>query len=78
MRTCSQVPRSFSRTTDSAVEIAPVIIPMKPIRPGTRNSALFSSGLNQMRGSAFTGGVSVSPIRSTTRFVETVWTIVIT
>ena len=28
MRTCSIVPRSFSRTTDSAVEITAVIIEM--------------------------------------------------
>ena len=51
IRTCSHVPRSFSLTTERAVEIVPVIIPMNPISPGTRKSVLRSSGLNQMRGS---------------------------
>ena len=56
MRTCSQVPRSFSRTIDSEVETTALIITMKPMRPGTRNSVLCSSGLYQMRGSTAMGG----------------------
>ena len=34
IRTCSLVPRSFSRTIDSAVETTAVIIPMNAMRPG--------------------------------------------
>ena len=44
------MPRSFSRTTDRAVEITPVSIRMNPISPGTRNWLDFSSGLYQTRG----------------------------
>ena len=38
IRTCSIVPRSFSRTIDSAVEITAVIIEMNAMRPGTRKT----------------------------------------
>ena len=55
MRTCSIVPRSFSRTTDSAVEMTAVIIAMYAMSPGTRNSVLRSSGLYQTRGSTEIG-----------------------
>ena len=55
--TCSIVPRSFSRTTERAVETTAVIIEMYAIRPGTRNRALRSCGLYQMRGSTITTGV---------------------
>jgi hypothetical protein len=50
------VPRSFSRTTDSAVDTTAVIIEMYAISPGTRNSVLRSCGLYQMRGSTLTRG----------------------
>ena len=56
IRTCSIVPRSFSRTIDSAVETTAVIIVMYAISPGTRNRVLRSSGLYQMRGSTETSG----------------------
>ena len=76
IRTCSQVPRSFSRTTEIAVEMAATIMPMKPMRPGTRKSVLRSSGLNQMRGSTDTGGWSAAPRCWTSRSVDTPRTIV--
>ena len=56
MRTCSIVPRSFSRTTDSAVDTTDEIMPMYAMSPGTRNRALRSSGLYQTRGSTDTIG----------------------
>ena len=56
MRTCSIVPRSFSRTIDRAVEMAAEIIAMYAIRPGTRNSVLRSSGLYQTRGATDRSG----------------------
>ena len=62
MRTCSQVPRSFSRTIDSDVETTALIMTMKPMRPGTRNSVLWSSGLYQIRGSTAMGGSEVVAI----------------
>src|SRR5687768_14175093 len=40
IRTCSIVPRSFSRTTDNDVDTTDEIIPMYAMRPGMRNSAL--------------------------------------
>ena len=49
------VPRSFSRTTDSAVETTAVIIAMNAMSPGTRKSVLRSCGLYQMRGSSVSG-----------------------
>jgi hypothetical protein len=61
MRTCSHVPRSFSRTIDTAVEIAAVIMAMNAIRPGTRNNELRSSGLYQIRGSAHTSPACDDP-----------------
>ena len=76
IRTCSQVPRSFSRTTDNAVEMVAVIIPMKAMRPGTRKRALLSSGLYQIRGSTLTNGESFSPCCSMMRLSDTVRTIV--
>ena len=51
IRTCSIVPRSFSRTIDSAVETTAVIIEINAISPGTRKTVLRSSGLYQTRGS---------------------------
>ena len=48
---CSIVFRSFSLTIESAVAITPVIAKMKAISPGTRNFALFISGLYQIRAS---------------------------
>ena len=50
-RSCSIVPRSFSRTTDSAVDRTAVSMRMNPIRPGTRKLVERSSGLYQTRGS---------------------------
>ena len=50
-RSCSRVPRSFSRTTERAVETTAVSIMMKPISPGTRKLVERSSGLYQTRGS---------------------------
>ncbi len=47
---CSIVPRSFSRTTVSEVEITPVRTTMNPMSPGIRNRDEVRSGLNQMRG----------------------------
>ena len=44
------VPRSFSRTTESAVASTAVSISSTPIRPGTRNRVELSSGLYQTRG----------------------------
>jgi hypothetical protein len=66
MRTCSHVPRSFSRTIESDVEITPLIITMNPIKPGTRNNVLLSSGLYQMRGSTLR---RAAPPRPCSRFV---------
>ena len=71
IRTCSHVPRSFSRTIASAVDTAPVIMPMNAMRPGTRNSVLSSCGLYQMRGSADTGGRRLTPRRSISSDEET-------
>ena len=62
IRICSIVPRSFSRTTDSAVETTAVIIEMKAIRPGTRKSVLRSCGLYQMRGSRVSGGAPAASL----------------
>ena len=56
IRTCSIVPRSFSRTMERAVETTAVIIAMYAMSPGTRNSVLRSAGLYQTRGSADTSG----------------------
>ena len=64
MRTCSQVPRSFSRTIDSEVDTTALIMTMKPMRPGTRNRVLWSSGLYQMRGSTTMGGATARPAAS--------------
>ena len=61
IRTCSIVPTSFSRTIDAAVDTTAVIMTMKPIRPGTRNRLLRSSGLYQMRGSTEIGGWISTP-----------------
>ena len=60
MRTCSMVPRSFSRTTESAVETTAVIIAMYAMRPGTRNNVLRSSGLYQTRGSTEMSGTAAA------------------
>src|SRR5262249_2951222 len=56
MRTCSIVPRSFSRTTESEVDTTDDIMPMYAMSPGTRKSALRSSGLYQTRGSTLSAG----------------------
>ena len=48
-RICSMVPRSFSLTMLSAVRIAPTIIMMTAMTPGTMKLTLFSSGLYQTR-----------------------------
>jgi hypothetical protein len=42
IRTCSIVPRSFSRTTDNDVDTTDEIMPMYAMRPGMRKSALRS------------------------------------
>src|SRR5688572_32981067 len=55
IRTCSMVPRSFSRTTDSDVETTAEIMPMYAMRPGMRNTALLSCGLYQTRDSTLIG-----------------------
>ena len=52
---CSIVPRSFSRTTEKAVEMTTMTMRMKAMRPGTRKLALRSSGLYQTRVAASTG-----------------------
>ncbi len=49
------VPRSFSRTTEKAVDVVRMTMRMKAMRPGTRNWALRSSGLYQTRTSVFEG-----------------------
>ena len=59
------VPRSFSRTTDSAVDTTAVSISRKPMRPGTRNCVDSSSGLNSTRGSTASGGPT--PLRCRAR-----------
>ena len=59
---CSMVPRSFSRTIESEVATTAASIISMPVRPGTRNLALLSSALNQMRGSGrITGMAGGSP-----------------
>src|SRR5439155_26632621 len=73
MRTCSIVPRSFSRTTDSAVDRTAVSIEMYAIRPGTRNSALRSSGLYHTRGSTVSG---LSVGKAGMYFDDSLWMIV--
>ena len=45
------VPRSFSRTTEMAVESTAVSMRMKPMRPGHQELRGASSGLYQTRGS---------------------------
>jgi len=55
-RSDSIVPRSFSRTTASAVAIADVTIRMNATRPGTRKIDDRSSGLYQTVARAATGG----------------------
>ena len=50
-RICSIVPRSFSRTTESAVATVPTSISRNPMMPGIRNRELSSVGLYQTRGS---------------------------
>ena len=58
----SMVPRSFSRTTEKAVETVTMTMRMKAIRPGMRNMALRSSGLYQTRTSVARGmATSVRP-----------------
>src|SRR5579871_6083071 len=61
MRTCSIVPRSFSRTIDRAVEMTAVIIEMNAMSPGTRNTVLLSSGLYQTRGTTVMGAAAGGP-----------------
>src|ERR1044072_1296763 len=53
---CSMVPCSFSFTIVTAVSTVPMIIMMIAMMPGTMNWTLFSSGLNQIRGSRSIGG----------------------
>ena len=60
--TCSIVPRSFSRTIESAVEMTAVIIAIYAMSPGTRNNVLRSCGLYQTRGSSATGGVTAMAV----------------
>ena len=48
---CSIVFLSFSLTMESDVAMTAVIARTKPMSPGTRNFALLSSGLYQMRAS---------------------------
>ncbi len=55
------VPRSFSRTTERAVDSTAVSIMMKPMSPGTRKRVDFSSGLYQTRGSYPIGTASIVP-----------------
>ena len=54
------VPRSFSRTIESAVDTTAVIIVIYAIKPGTRNSVLRSSGLYQMRSSTERSGAAAA------------------
>ena len=44
MRTCSMVPVSFSRTTDSAVDVTPTIMAMKATSPGMPQCVTPSAG----------------------------------
>src|SRR5262245_16881859 len=74
IRICSIVPRSFSRTTESAVETTAVIIARYAISPGTRKSVLRSWGLYQMRGSTRMGGPLV-PVEAAMRLADSVCTI---
>ncbi|HYJ08638.1 MAG TPA: hypothetical protein VEX18_06505 [Polyangiaceae bacterium] len=49
---CSSVPRSRSRAIAIAVSMTIVMVKITPIRPGTTNTAVRSSGLYQVVGSS--------------------------
>ena len=55
---CSMVWRSFSRTIEREVATTAESIMSIATSPGTRNLALCTSGLNQMRGSSITAGTT--------------------
>ena len=61
------MPRSFSRTTEMAVESTAVSIRMKPMRPGTRKRVDLSSGLYQTRGSKSIGATCTRPPAAASR-----------
>ena len=66
------VPRSFSRTTASAVAITAVTIMMNASSPGTRKRAEAMSGLYQTSGTPATGP-SRAPPGTTGDTEATIW-----